>query len=349
MNDMHLDIGGSVGISLYPAHADDVDVLIQRADVAMYRAKAHYVGWETYSEEHDQHTVDRLGLVGDLRRAVDNNELILYYQPKIDLASGDATGVEALVRWNHPTRGMIMPDDFIPLAERTGIMHALTLRVLDDAVRQCRQWDELGLGLSVAVNISARNLQDLDLPNDLGAILAHHLVAPHQVELEITESTIMADPDRAMGILLRLHQMGIRLSIDDFGTGYSSLAYLKRLPVDDIKIDKSFIMGLTPESDDAIIVRSTVDMARSLGLMVVAEGVDSTATMDYLRDIGCNWAQGYFISRPLPGPDVAGWLSRWQASGGGPLGPRSPFPGRVERQHLAFDRRDHRRTAAPAR
>jgi diguanylate cyclase len=309
---MDLDIDGSIGIALYPQEGDDVDVLIQRADVAMYRAKEHHKGWESYSAEHDQYTVNRLVLVSDLRRAVENNDFLVHYQPKIDLQSGEATGVEALVRWDHAARGMVLPDEFIPVAERIGMMRPLTLQVLEKALRQCHRWDSQGLHLSVAVNISARNLQDLDLPTDIGRLLASCDLPAHSLELEITESTIMADPARAMGILLALHNMGIRLAIDDFGTGYSSLAYLKRLPVDELKIDKSFITHLTPSSDDAIIVRSTVDMAASLGLAVMAEGVETASTLQYLRSIGCQGGQGYFMSRPLPPDDVAGWVADWQ-------------------------------------
>jgi len=313
---MSLVIDGSLGIALFPAHADDVDLLIERADVAMYRAKKQHDGWETYSADQDQYSLSRLVLVGDLRLALDNDDLVLAYQPKIDVASGTANGVEALVRWAHPTRGIVMPDEFIPLAERTGMMRALTLLVLDKALRQGSEWRAAGLDLRMAVNISARNLQDLNLPTDLAHLLAKYRVPSSRLELEITESAIMADPAQAMGILLRLHEMGITLTIDDFGTGYSSLAYLKRLPVDDIKIDKSFITNLTPDGDDAIIVRSTVDMARSLGLGAVAEGVEGQATLDYLRTIGCEGAQGYFISVPLSGAEVAGWAERWHAQTG---------------------------------
>jgi diguanylate cyclase (GGDEF)-like protein len=310
---MNLDIDGSIGIALYPDEGDDVDVLIQRADVAMYRAKEQHKGWENYSAEHDQYTVNRLVLISDLRHAVESNDFVVHYQPKIELQNGNPSGVEALVRWNHPTRGTVLPDEFIPLAERTGMMRPLTLQVLEKALQQCHEWHQSGLNLTVAVNISARNLQDLDLPADIGRLLASCDVPADSLELEITESTIMADPARAMGILLALHNMGIRLAIDDFGTGYSSLAYLKRLPVDEIKIDKSFITQLTPSSDDAIIVRSTVDMAANLGLTVLAEGVESAATMQYLRSIGCQAGQGYFMSRPLPAGDVASWIEDWRA------------------------------------
>jgi diguanylate cyclase (GGDEF)-like protein len=322
IKDMSLDIDGSVGIAMFPEQADDVDLLIQRADVAMYRAKKHHEGWETYSADQDQYSLSRLVLVGDLRRALESDDLVLAYQPKVDLATGAATGVEALVRWAHPTRGMVLPDEFIPLAERTGMMRPLTVLVLDKALRQCREWREAGLDLRVAVNISAKNLQDVELPAALARLLAGYEVPPSRLELEITESALMADPDQAMGILLRLHQMGITLTIDDFGTGYSSLTYLRRLPVDGIKIDKSFITNLTPDSDDAIIVQSTVDMARSLGLGAVAEGVESQATMDYLRGIACQGAQGYFISLPRPGSEIAGWMDRWHAG----LASQTPIP-----------------------
>jgi EAL domain-containing protein (putative c-di-GMP-specific phosphodiesterase class I) len=261
-----------------------------------------------YARERDEYSPDRLTMLTELRRAIDAGELVLHYQPKAELRSGEVSGVEALVRWSHPTRGLIPPDEFIPLAQKTGVIVPLTHFVLNEALRQCRTWQLEGLNLCVGVNLSARNLLDVNLPDTVGGLLAKWEVAPSLLELEITESTILADPIRAMHVLSRLGDMGVRLAIDDFGTGYSSLAYLKRLPVDELKIDKSFVQGMERDDNDAVIVRSTIDLGRNLGLRVVAEGVETDEAWRRLASLGCDVAQGYYLSRPVPAAELASWL-----------------------------------------
>ena len=310
-----LDLGASVGIALYPEHGDQVDTLLQRADVAMYVAKEDHSGCELYSAERDEYSPARLALVAQLRRAIDGGELVLHYQPYADLRTGQIAGVEALVRWQHPTRGLLGPEEFVPLAERTGLIRDLTLYVLDAALRQAHLWDEAGLALRVSVNLSARDLLDLELPEKVSALLDRHRVGADRLELEITESVILADPMRARVVLSRLSAMGLRIAIDDFGSGYSSLAYLKRLPVGEIKIDRSFVMNMEHDDNDAVIVRSTIDLARNLGLDVVAEGVESEGAWTDLARLGCDFGQGFYLSRPMAGEALSSWLERRGAVG----------------------------------
>jgi diguanylate cyclase (GGDEF)-like protein/PAS domain S-box-containing protein len=308
LHDLPLAVEASIGVSLYPDDGDDVDSLLQRADVAMYTAKESNLPYAFYDESADTYDTARLTIVGELRRALEARELVLYYQPKAALSSGEVSSVEALIRWNHPSRGLVLPDAFIPLAQQTGLIRPLTLYVVDEALRQCRAWQEQGLTLCVAVNLSMRNLLDLEFPEDVRGLLERWQVDPSQLEFEITESTMLADPIRTKLILDKLSGMGIRLAIDDFGTGYSSLAYLKRLPIDEIKIDRSFVMRMHDDEDDATIVRSTIDLARNLGLEVVAEGVESEETWAELSALGCTVAQGYFLSQPVPGEELGAWL-----------------------------------------
>jgi len=308
LHGLALQMEASIGIALFPDHGADVQSLLQRADVAMYVAKEHPAGCEVYTRERDEYSPDRLTLLTELRRAIDRGQLTLHYQPKADLRTGAIQGVEALVRWQHPERGMIPPDEFIPPAQKTGVIGPLTMFVLDEALRQCRTWALQGMELCVAVNLSTRNLLDVHLPDTVRELLTRWEVPARLLELEITESTILADPVRAMQILSRLHEMGIQLAIDDFGTGYSSLAYLKRLPVDELKIDKSFILGMEESENDAVIVRSTIDLGRNLGLRVVAEGVESAKAWNRLASIGCDVAQGYYLSRPAPADQLTEWL-----------------------------------------
>jgi diguanylate cyclase (GGDEF)-like protein len=300
----------SIGVSIYPDHGGDVDTLMQRADVAMYQAKSKNSLYEIYDEQQDEYDPQRLTLVGELRRALDDDELVVFYQPKAILGSGTVDSVEALVRWKHPERGLLAPDEFIPLAEHTGLIQPLTLYVLDRAMKQCRDWRDNGMNIGIAVNMAMRNLLDLSFPDRVAELLDKWRLAPGSLELEITENTIMADPFRAMQVLRRLNEMGVKLSIDDFGTGYSSLAYLKRLPVDAVKIDKSFVLGMSDDDNDGAIVRSTIDLARNLGLHVVAEGVETSEIWSELRDLGCDFAQGYLLSRPLPAEDLTAWLAQ---------------------------------------
>jgi diguanylate cyclase (GGDEF)-like protein len=300
-----LEIATSIGIAHFPEHGDDVETLLQRADVAMYLAKGAHVGTAVYDIEQDANDADRLALAAELRRAIEQEQLVLHYQPKAALASGLVVGVEALVRWEHPERGLVPPNDFIPVAERTGLIKPLSRYVLGSAIRQCRDWNAEGRDLHVAVNLTIPDLLDVTLPDFIAGLLEETRVRPSQLELELTESTILADPFRVHQVLTRFNEMGIGLAIDDFGTGYSSFAYLKRLPVQTIKIDRSFVMGMCEDESDATIVRSTVDLARNLGLGVVAEGVESQEIWDALRAQGCSLAQGYFISRPVPADELA--------------------------------------------
>jgi diguanylate cyclase (GGDEF)-like protein len=294
-----LDIGGSIGISVCPEHASDPDLLLRRADIAMYVAKRSSRGLAVYSPEHDQHSPDRIALVGELRRAIDNDELVLLYQPKVSLQTGRTIGVEALVRWHHPRRGLVAPDQFVPLAEQTGLIRALSRWVLDTALRQARAWRKAGLDVPIAVNLSMRDLHDPELPDIVAMLLAAWQVPSSSLMVEITENGLMADPARALTTVAALRAMGIRIAIDDFGTGYSSLAYLKRLPVDELKIDRSFVRELAANRDDLAIVRSTIGLGHDLRLKIVAEGVEDVETLALLRSLGCDIGQGYHIGRPV--------------------------------------------------
>jgi diguanylate cyclase (GGDEF)-like protein len=304
-----VDLEASVGVALSPLHGDDVTTLLRRADVAMYEAKHSGTRIETYDVGRDPYSPERLSLLAELRRALDEDELVLHYQPKISLATGQVIGVEALVRWQHPTRGLLAPGEFVPLAERTGMVADLTRWVLDAAVRQCRDWREEGLDLPVAVNLAAGNIVDAALPDATAATLDRHGIPGDRLECEISEHTVMSDPRRAGEVLARLRDLGVRLSLDDFGKGQSSLSYLKRLPLDEVKIDRSFVAGMADDDDDAAIVRSTIDLARHLGLEVVAEGVETAEVVDGLRDLHCDIAQGFHFSRPLPGDALRAWLA----------------------------------------
>jgi diguanylate cyclase (GGDEF)-like protein len=303
-----LEVAASIGIAVYPEHGEDVDVLLQHADVAMYVAKDAHARTASYDVGQDTNDAARLALAGELRNAIEQHQLFVEFQPKAELATGRIVGVEALVRWRHPERGVIRPDVFIPIAERTGLIKPLTRHVLERALEQCRDWNAAGFDVHVAVNLTIPDLLDLELPDRIAALLERTGVRPEQLELEITETTILADPFRVRQVLTRLNEMGLGLAIDDFGTGYSSLAYLKRLPVQTIKIDRSFVSGMCDDPSDATIVRSTVDLGRNLGLAIVAEGVESQEIWDALRALGCSYAQGYLIGRPLPAADVTALL-----------------------------------------
>jgi diguanylate cyclase (GGDEF)-like protein len=305
-----LQVEASIGIAMFPEHGRTVDAVMRAADVAMYVTKEQRSGYEFYDEERHEHRHDagRLALIGELRRAMDETELVLFYQPKVALGSGDVKGVEALARWHHPERGLLSPDEFIPLAERSNLLRPMTLYLIDTALRQANAWRSKGIEISVAVNLSMQNMLDLRLPNDLARLLTSWRLPAGSLELEITESTIMADHRRATTILSRLSKMGVRLSIDDFGTGYSSLAYLQELPVDAIKIDKSFVMEMQEDAGNATIVQSTIDLGHNLGLEVVAEGVETVESYNTLARLGCDYAQGYFLSKPLSPDKMSLWL-----------------------------------------
>jgi diguanylate cyclase (GGDEF)-like protein len=303
-----IDVEASVGIALFPEHGGDVDTLLQRADIAMYVAKESHTGHEIYADDRDQNSARRLALLGELRRAVDRDELELYYQPKVNLGTGEIAGVEALLRWDHPRLGKVAPEEFILAAEQTGLMRSLTRFALERALRQWQVWRKDDLVVDIAVNLSRRSLLDPHFVEDVKAILAIHRVPHGHLLLEITESSILADPVRAADVCGRLNELGIGLSLDDFGAGYSSLGYLKRLPVQEIKIDKSFILGMTEDDNDEVIVRSTIDLARNLGLRVVAEGVETREVWDSLQSLGCDQAQGFFLARPMPGHELPEWF-----------------------------------------
>jgi diguanylate cyclase (GGDEF)-like protein len=295
-----LAVEASVGLSLAPDDAADASEMLQHADVALYVSKRTHAGVAVYDPADDEHSPERLRLLAELARAIESDELVLHYQPKCAL-DGTVRGVEALVRWRHPERGLLMPADFIPAAERTGLIHPLTDVVLSAALARARDWYDAGTPTSVAVNVSTRTLLDGGFAARVLAHLAAHRTPPALLGLEITETTIMEDPDRALAVLTRLSDAGVRLSIDDFGTGYSSLAYLKSLPVHELKIDRSFVAGMTTSERDRVIVDSTVALGRRLGLDVVAEGVEDEGTRAALGDLGCELAQGFLFSRPVPG------------------------------------------------
>ena len=304
-----LDARASFGIALSPHHGADTDALMRRADIAMYLAKQSASGYAIYSPDRDSYSPERLVLMAELHHAIENDQLFLTYQPKIDLGTSRVIGVEALARWRHPTLGVIPPDQFISMAEHTGFIKPLTMWALDEALIQFSSWCEQGFEIPVSVNLSARTLHELTFPHRVFELIERHGIAPDQLELEITESAIMADPAHARDILTRVHQMGVILSIDDFGTGYSSLSYLKKLPVHSVKIDKSFVIDMTANENDALIVRSTIDLGHNLGLKVIAEGVESRDVCDRLAMWGCDQAQGYYISRPLSAPEMTKWLN----------------------------------------
>ena len=308
LQEIVVHVGASVGIALAPDHGRTADELLQRADIAMYQAKESTRSHEVYEAATDPYSASRLAMVGELRRAIAEGQLEVHYQPKATLASGAVDGVEALVRWNHPDRGLIPPNDFIPLAEETGLINKLTVYVLDAALGQCSKWRSEGIDVAVAVNLSARNIADTDLPDTVGGLLREHAVDASRLVLELTESSLMADPEGAKDVLERLHRMGVGLAIDDFGTGYSSLTYLSELPVTELKIDRSFVKSMATSDGDAFIVRATIDLGRNLGLRVVAEGVEDESVWQRLTELGCDVAQGYYLRRPEPASDLTPWL-----------------------------------------
>jgi diguanylate cyclase (GGDEF)-like protein len=303
VHDLTLEVGASIGIAMYPDDGQDVDTLVQRADVAMYQAKNTLKGHEFYSAENDSYSPSRLVLLGELRGAIDGGDLTVAYQPKVDIATGRIIGAEALVRWLHPKRGFIPPDEFIPVAEHTGLLRPLTLYVLAAALEECARWRTAGFDIGIAVNLSVRNLLDVELPDVVAQLLREWSLPPSALELEITESALIADPARTNSVLRQLNEIGVGISIDDFGTGYSSLSYLRQMPVDEIKIDKSFVTDMAVDENDALIVRSTIDLGRNLGLRVVAEGVETTEVWEELSRLGCHTAQGYLFGRPTSGDD----------------------------------------------
>ncbi|WP_346621944.1 EAL domain-containing protein [Blastococcus montanus] len=305
-----LEVDGSCGIAVHGGSAAD---LLRHADVAMYAAKADHLGTAVYRPSLDADAPGQLSMFGDLRRAIREGELVVHYQPRVALADGRVRGVEALVRWQHPERGLVPPSEFIPLAEQTGLVRPLTEAVLGQALADCRRWRADGLPLTVAVNLSARSLLDIGLADRVAESLREHGVPASCLELEITESAAMKDPARALQVLHRLRELGVELSVDDYGTGQASLAYLTRLPVGTLKVDRSFVQTMELDASDRTIVRSTIDLAHSLGLRVVAEGVETRATWDDLARLGCDDAQGFWLARPLPAAaDLPGCVAELQ-------------------------------------
>jgi diguanylate cyclase (GGDEF)-like protein len=308
LGEMRLRVSASAGIARWPEDGEDGDELLRHADVAMYHAKGERTGCELYDPAHDPYGPERLALLGELREGINRGELVLHYQPKLALAGERVAGVEALVRWQHPRRGLLGPHEFLELAAQGDLMPALTACVLDTALAQVTAWRAEGLRLSVAVNVPPEALHDRALPSNVEAALARHGLGGDALQLEITESSLMRDAARASTVLEELRAHGVRVAIDDFGTGYSSLAWLKRLPVHEIKIDRSFVMEMDERASDAAIVESTIRLGQTLGLLVVAEGVETVAALERLRAFGCDVAQGYLISRPIPADELTAWL-----------------------------------------
>ena len=304
-----LDVGASIGIARFPEHGEDHGTLLRNADIAMYVAKRNKTGFAVYDPEYDTHQQAHLSMLGELRRAVEHNELKVFYQPKISLLNSSVGAVEALLRWDHPRRGFIPPGQFIPFAEHTGYIKVLTRWVLGESLRQCGVWRAAGMPLRVSVNISARDLMNRELPDLIAELMARHDVPADLLCLEITESGFMEDPAYAQKVLQKLSDLGIHLSIDDYGTGYSSLSYIVQLPVDELKIDRSFVMNMGTDEHTSTIVRSTIELGHSLGLKVVAEGVENADGLRMLRELGCDQAQGYFISKPVSAAQLETWLA----------------------------------------
>ncbi len=298
-------IGASIGVATFPDHGEDAPALLRRADVAMYAAKRGRCGYTVYAEEHDQHSLERLALLAELRDALTRDELVLHYQPKVALGVGEVIGVEALVRWQHPRRGLVGPDQFIPLAEQSGLIRPLTSWVLRAALEQVRAWQKAGPVVPVAVNLSPQSLQEQDLAREVETLLLETGVEARLLEVEITESAYMAHPQAVIATLEQLRALGVRVAIDDFGTGYSSLSYLMQLPVDEVKIDRSFVRGMVENERHATIVRSIIELGHSLGLRVVAEGLEDERTLRWLQSMECDAAQGYYLGRPAPAQDYA--------------------------------------------
>ena len=305
-----IDVGTSIGIVHYPEHGDDANVLLRRADIAMYAAKRAKSGFATYDMRLEEDRQDHLSLLGELRRAIDQNELVLYYQPKFNFAKNTVTGMEALIRWQHPTRGTVSPADFIPFAEQTGNIRMITRWVIDSAIAQCGAWQAAGHPLKISINISARDLLDKELVPYVMAKLEEYGVAPGLICAELTESALMEDPKNARETLAQLHELGLKLSMDDYGTGYSSLAYIKDLSLDELKIDRAFISGMNNDPQNAAIVHSTIELGHRLGMSVVAEGVETDHELNALKQFGCDYAQGYHVCRPMRAGDVVAWLQR---------------------------------------
>jgi EAL domain-containing protein (putative c-di-GMP-specific phosphodiesterase class I) len=315
-----LDVDTAVGVVVHPDHGSEPAALLQRADLASQAADLLPAGVQLFNPSLESRSVRRLGLANDLRRALDNDELEIYFQPKVSLRDRRLVGVECLARWEHPTHGSVAPEDFVAVAEHTGQLGRLTEAVLSEGLRCCRKWSDAGRPLNIAVNLSARTLLDPEFPGRVEELLNEYGVAPERLTLEIAEDGVVGDSDRPMPTLHRLRDLGVRLSVDDFGTGYSSLSYLRRLPVHEVKIDRTFVQGMATDPGDLAIVRAVVDLSRHFGLSVVAEGVESELTLDLLEEIGCDVGQGFLFSRPLPYERLEAWFGAQTEAEPTPLG-----------------------------
>lgn len=315
-----LTISISVGIVIFPIHGNEGSTLLQRADIAMYQAKHNHQGFAFYDAKQDHHSLSQLTMVSDLRKAMEKNQLLMHFQPKIDMRSGRICGAEALVRWQHPDRGFMPPDSFIPVAEQSGFIVPLTAWVLNESIKECAQWHRRGVHIPVAVNLSVRNLHDPKITDVILKTLRRYDLPTSALIIELTETAVMTDSNRALSILLALAQEGVKVSVDDFGTGYSSLANLKKLPVHEIKIDRSFVIDMNENNNESVIVRSTIDLAHNMNMSVTAEGVETEFTWSLLRGYGCDMAQGFFLARPMPGKDFIAWAESARSIPAGPVG-----------------------------
>jgi len=319
IDSLALHVAGSIGIACFPAHGRTAPELLRHADIALYCAKASDAPFESYAEELDEYSIDRLALAAQLRRGLERGELVVHYQPKVPLHGGVTSAVEALVRWNHPQLGRIGPDGFIPLAEHTGIIKPLTEHVLERALRQCEIWRSHGLEITVSVNVSTRSLLDYDLAAAIRGTLQRFDLPASVLQLEITESRIVADLRRARVMLEEIRALGVMIAIDDFGTGFSSLSQLQQLPIDEIKIDRSFVSGMESDRNDAVLVRSIIELGRNLGLRVTAEGVETEEIRVSLCQLGCDFAQGFHVGRPVPAEECERYLGRSEPAPAVPL------------------------------
>ena len=330
VDELSLEVGASIGVSRFPDDGQDSHALLRCADIAMYAAKEAQTDYKVYAAEQNQHSVRRLNVLSDIRHALAADEIVVHYQPIVDLEDRTVKGAEGLVRWEHPEHGLVPPAAFVQTVEQTGLIGPLTRHVLEHSIAECAAWRRDGRELSVAVNLSVRNLLDRDLPREIERMLDSFGVPADALQLEITESMIMTDPERALATVSRLSDLGVRLSVDDFGTGYSSLANLRRLPIDELKIDRSFVSPMLQDESDLIIVRSTINLGHDLGLRIIAEGVEDAPTLERLATLGCDLAQGYHLSRPMSGSAFSTWLEESPLSmdrtGFGPLGRGRPAP-----------------------
>jgi len=312
-DDITLQVDASIGVARFPHDGQDAQTLLRRADIAMYSAKAERDGHRFYAHGQDRHSVSRLSMVGDFRRALEkDDEIVVHFHPIVDLGSGQVHGAEALVRWQHPDLGLLQPAAFLEIVEQTGLIGAMTTLVLQKAIAECAAWHAAGRDLTMSVNLSVRNLHDPMLSSQVAQMLDRHRLPPSALKLEITESMILSDPQRALATVESLSDIGVRFAVDDFGTGHSSLANLRRLPVHELKIDRSFVTPMLNEESDGVIVRSTIDLGHALGLKVVAEGVEDEVTLARLEEIGCDRAQGHFFSKPIPPIEFMRWISRYE-------------------------------------